>query len=94
MIIGSDTLPGLWQSIWLKNVIPQTNVKLSANDSQLLTALGLPPEQGENLDILLALYNKTDDVFSVQVSKPRKYILEQIEFLLQNSAKKPHGGIY
>ncbi|CAI8015392.1 hypothetical protein GBAR_LOCUS9530 [Geodia barretti] len=83
-----------------KDVIPLKKAKLSENDSQVLTTLGLPPDKWNNLDALLALYNKTElyDVFSVQVSNPgmelsRKYVLGQIEFLLQNSAKKPHGAV-
>ena len=100
MIIGSNKLPGMWQSLWSKkDVIPLKKAKLSENDSQVLTTLGLPPDEWNNLDALLALYNKTElyDVFSFQVSNPgmelsRKYILGQIEFLLQNSAKKTHGG--
>ena len=100
MIIGSTTLPGVWQLLWpKKDVIPLKKAKLSENDSQVLTALGLPPDKWNNLDALLALYNKAElyDVLSFQVSNPgmelsRKYILGQIEFLLQNSAKKTHGS--
>ena len=100
MIIGSNTLPGMWQLLWSKkDVIPLKKAKLSENDSQVLTTLGLPPDKWNNLNALLALYNKTElyDVFSVQVSNPgmelsHKYVLGQIEFLLQNSAKKTHGG--
>ena len=100
MIIGSNTLPGGRLSFWSKkDVIPPEKVNLSVNDSQVLTMLGLPPDKWNNLNALLALYNKAElyDVFSVQVSNPgmelsRKYVLGQIEFLLQNSAKKTHGG--
>ena len=79
--------------------MPQSPADLSDEDRQVLTRLGLPPDKWDNLNALLALYNKAEnsDVFSVQVSKPgmelsRSYILEQIEFLLKNSAKKHEGG--
>ena len=61
----------------------------------MLTELGLPPDKWDNLNVLLAVYNRAEpyDVFSVQVSKPGmelscSYVLEQIEDLLMNSAKK------
>ena len=82
-----------------ESVVPQSPADLSDDDHKVLKELGLPPEKWDNLNICLALYNKTDnyDVFSVQVSRPgmelsRSYILEQIQFLLENSAKKTHGG--
>ena len=47
------------------------------------------------------MYNRAEhyDVFSVQVSKPgmelsRSYVLEQVEYLLLNSAKKEGGMSY
>ena len=83
MIIGSI---GLSFEIPL---VPQSAAELSYDDQRMLTELGLPPDQWNNLHVLLALYNKTEncEVFSVQVSRPgmelsRSYILEQIEFLL------------
>ena len=72
----------------------------SGNDRQVLTELGLPSDNWDNLNVLLAMYNRAEpyDVFSVQVSKPgmelsRSYVLEQIEYLLMNSAKKEGGKI-
>ena len=80
-------------------MIPQSPADLSDEDQQVLEGLGLPPDLWDNLNALLALYNKTEncDAFSVQVSKPgmelsRSYILEQIEFLLKNSQNKTGGG--
>ena len=80
-------------------MIPQSPADLSDEDQQVLEGLGLPPDQWDNLNALLALYSKTEnyDVFSVQVSKPgmelsRSYMLEQIEFLLKNSKNKTGGG--
>ena len=82
-----------------QSVVPQSPADLSDDDRQVLTGLGLPQDKWDNVNALLALYNKAEnnDVFSVQVSKPgmelsRSYILEQIEFLLKNSAKKHEGG--
>ena len=79
-------------------VVPQSPADLSDDDRQVLTELGLPPDKWDNLNALLAVYNKTEayDVFSVQVSKPgmelsRSYVLEQIEYLLINSANKEGG---
>ena len=79
--------------------VPQSPPDLSDDDRQVLTELGLPSYQWDNLNALLAMYNKTEyyDVFSVQVSKPgmelsRSYILEQIEFLLKDSKNKTGGG--
>ena len=64
----------------------------------MLTELGLPPDKWDNLNVLLAMYNRAElcDVFSVQVSKPgmelsRSYVLEQVEYLLMNSVKKEEG---
>ena len=81
-------------------VVPQTPIDLSGDDRQVLSGLGLPREKWDNLNALLALYNRTDlyEVFSVQVSKPgmelsRSYVLEQIEFLLKHSVKKDGGGM-
>ena len=55
----------------------------------------MPPDKRDNLNVLLAMYNRAElyDVFSVQVSKPgmelsRSYVLEQVEHLLMNSPKK------
>ena len=82
-----------------KSVVPQSPADLSDDDCRVLTELGLPPDKWDNLNALLAVYNKTKayDVFSVQVSKPgmelsRSYVLEQIEYLLINSANKEGGG--
>ena len=76
-------------------IVPQTPAVLSDDDRQVLTELGLPPDKWDNLNVLLAIYNRAEpyDVFSVQVSKPRmepsrSYVLEQVEYLLMNSAKK------
>ena len=100
MIIGSVTPPP--STGWIFNtpsqdVVPQIPANLS-EDLKIPKGLGLPPEKWNNLNVLLARYNKTKyyDVFSVQVSRPgmelsRSYILEQIEFLLINSAKKTRG---
>ena len=114
MIIGSiisppppppPTTSTIW-NIFKKNIpapVPKVGVSqsppdLSDNDRQVLTDLGLPSYQWDNLNALLAMYNKTEycDVFSVQVSKPgmelsRSYILEQIESLLKDS-KNMTGG--
>ena len=86
MIIGSTTGKTLHP-----DVVPQTPTDLSDDDRQVLTELGLPPDQWDNLNALWALYNKTKwVVLSVQVSRPemelrRVYVLEQIEFLLKNT---------
>ena len=113
MIIGSTLPPpsppqphtGILSAFFKKDVvipevgIPQSPADLSDEDHQVLEGLGLPPDQWDNLNALLALYKKAEnyDVFSVQVSKPgmelsRSYILEQIEFLLKNSKNKTGGG--
>ena len=82
-----------------KSVVPQSPADLSDDDRQRLSELGLPPDKWDNLNALLAMYNKTEayDVFSVQISKPGmelscSYVLEQIEFLLMNSVNKECGG--
>ena len=86
MIIGSTTGKTLHP-----DVVPQTPADLSDGDRQVLTELGLPPDQWDNLNALWALYNKTKwVVLSVQISRPemelrRVYVLEQIEFLLNNT---------
>ena len=86
MIIGSTTGKTLHP-----DVVPQTLADLSDGDRQVLTELGLPPDQWDNLNALWALYNKTKNgVLSVQVSRPGMelrsvYVLEQIEFLLKNT---------
>ena len=84
-----------------ESVVPQSPADLSDEDCQKLTELGLPPDKWDNLHALLAMYTSTEvyDVFSVQVSKPgmelsRKYVLEQIEFLLMNSVNKEGGERY
>ena len=81
-----------------ESVVPQSPADLSDDDHQLLKEFGLPQEKWNNLNALMALYKKTEncEVFSVQVSRPgmeqsRSYILEQIEFVLENSAKKDGG---
>ena len=81
-----------------ESVVPQSPAVLSGDDHQVLTELGLPPDKRDNLNVLLAMYNRVEryDVFSVQVSKPgmelsRSYVLEQVEHLLMNSAKKDGG---
>ena len=80
------------------SVVPQSPAVLSGDDRQVLTELGLPPDKWDNLNVLLTMYKKDKecDVFSVQVSKPgmelsRSYVLEQVEHLLMNSAKKEGG---
>ena len=90
---------GSVSSLSNESVIAQSPPDLSDDDRQILTDLGLPPDKWDNLNALLAMYNKTEyyDMFSVQVSKPgmelsRSYILEQIEFLLKNSTNKTGGG--
>ena len=82
-----------------ESVVPQSPADLSDDDRQMLSGLGLPPDKWDNLNALLAVYRKTesDDVFSVQVSKPgmelgRSYVLQQIEFLLMTSINKKGGG--
>ena len=100
MIIGSNIpppSPGVLQEP--QPTLPLAPANPSDEDRQVLTELGLPPDQWNNLNALMALYNKAEhyDVFSVQVSKPgmelsRSYLLEQIEFLLKNSTKKTAGG--
>ena len=84
-----------------QSVVPQSPADLSDEDQQKLTELGLPPEKWDNLHARLAMYTSTKvyDVFSAQVSKPgmelsRKYVLEQIEFLLMNSLNKENGKRY
>ena len=79
-------------------VVPQSPAVLSGDDRQVLAKLGLPPDNKDNLNVLLTMYNRAEhyDVFSVQVSKPgmelsRSYVLEQVEYLLMNSAKKDGG---
>ena len=81
-----------------KSVVPQSPADLSDEDRQKLTELDLPPDKWDNLHARLAIYRRSEvyDVFSVQVSKPgmelsRKYVLEQIEFLLMNSVNKEGG---
>ena len=81
-----------------KLVVPQSPAVLSGVDCQVLTAFGLSPDKWDNLNVLLTMYNRVEasDVFSIQVSKPgmvlsRSYILEQVEHLLMNSAKKEGG---
>ena len=53
MIIGSTTGKTLHP-----DVVPQTPADLSDGDRQVLTELGLPPDQWDNLNALLVLYNK------------------------------------
>ena len=86
MIIGSTTGKTLHP-----DVVPQTPTDISDDDRQVLTELGLPPDQWDNLNALWTLYNKTKwVVLPVQVSRPgmelrRVYVLEQIEFILKNT---------
>ena len=79
-------------------MVQQSPATLSDDDRQVLTELGLPPDKWDNLNVLLAMYNRAEpyDVFSVQVSKPgvelsRSYVLEQIKYLLINSVQKEGG---
>ena len=81
-----------------ESVVPQSPAVLSGDDRQVLIELGLPPDKWNNLNVLLTMYNRAElcDVFSVQVGKPgmelsRSYVLEQVEHLLLNSAKKEGG---
>ena len=76
-------------------MVPQSAAELSRDDQHMLTELGLLPDQWNNLNALLAFYNKTEDceVSSVQVSRPGmelsgSYILEHIEFLLKNTKQR------
>ena len=101
MIIGSNTTSA---ETWLSSImskkaaIPLKKANLSVNDKEVLATLGLSPGQWNNLNVLLALYNKTGkyDVFSFRDSNlgelSCKNILEEIERLLQNSTKMTHGG--
>ena len=77
------------------DIVPQSPAVLSEDNRQMLA---LPPEKWDTLNVLLATYNQSHiyDVFSVQVSRPGmelscSYVLEQIEYLLMNSAKKNAG---
>ena len=79
-------------------IVPQSPAVLSDDDRKVLEKLGLPPGKWDTLHVLLATYNQSHiyDVFSVQTSRPRmelsrSYVLEQIEYLLVNSAKKSAG---
>ena len=107
LIIGSTLPPAQTQSLYSFSesisleVVPQSPANLSADDREMLSGLDLPPDKWDNLNALLAVYKRTEnyDVFSVQVSKPgmelsRNYVLQQIEFLLMNSANKESGKIY
>ena len=82
-----------------QSVVPQSPADLSDEDRQKLMELDLSPDKWDNLHALQTMYYrcKEYDVFSVQVSKrgmelSRKYVLEQIEFLLMNSVNKEGGG--
>ena len=97
MILGSVIPPPSFGWIFRAPslVLSQTPAKLSVDDHRILTELGLPREQRDNLNALLALYNKTENynLFSVQVSRPgmelsRSYILEQIKYILMHSRRK------
>ena len=84
-----------------ESVVPQSPADLSDEDRQKLMKLDLPPDKWDNLHARLAMYTSTEvyDVFSVQVNKPgvelsRKYVLEQIEFLLMTSVNKESGERY
>ena len=92
MVVGSILPPP-------SSAVPQTPTDLSDDDRRVLSELDLPQDKWNNLDALLAIYNKTEnyDVYSVNISKPgmelsRNYILEHIEFLLKNSTNKTGGG--
>ena len=101
MIIRSiSQQPSAWylSSLFNLEVVPQSRAVLSGDDRQVLAELGLHSQTWDNLNVLLAMYNRTEhyDVFSVQVSKPgmelsRSYVLEQVKHLLLNSAKKDGG---
>ena len=82
-------------------MVPQSPADLSNDDREMLSGLGLPLDKWDNLNVLLAVYGRTEnyDVFSVQVSKPgmelsRNYVLQQIEFLLMTSLNKKGGEIF
>ena len=84
----------------LESVVPQS-VCLFGDNGRVITELVMPPDKWDNLNVLLAMYNRAElyDVFSVQVSKPgmelsRSYVLEQVEYLLMNSVKKEGGKSY
>ena len=68
-------------------------VDLSNSDRQVLSKLGLPQEQSDNLNTLVALYNRTEyDLVAVEISKPGmeldcSYILEQIKSLFKTSKR-------
>ena len=92
MIICSNQVPAPSEEI----ITPLTPANLSEDDRQVLSDLGLPQDKWDNLNALLALYDKTEyyDVFSVQpgMELSCSYILEQIKFFLRNSTKKAGGG--
>ena len=73
------------------DVIPQAPANMSDNDRQVLTELGIPRDQWNNHDAIVALHNRTAaGVVSVLVSKSgeelsRSHVLEQVEFLLKNA---------
>ena len=86
MVIGSTTLPtGSMES----SVVPQSPAQLSDGDRKILTDAGIPPNKWNNLNALWALYNRFADG-TLLVSRPgmelsRGFILQQIEFVLQNA---------
>ena len=77
-----------------KEVVPQAPANLSKDDLQVLANLSLPSGQWNNVDALLALYNKTEyDLLSVQISRPKmelncSYVLEQIELFFKKTSKE------
>ena len=84
MIIGSITPPPKYR----QDILAQTQSSLSKEDRKVLRDLGVS-DQADNLQALLALYNKPSKyrVALVQVSRPgmelsRSHILQQIEFFL------------
>ena len=87
MIIGSITPPPKY---WIQrqDVLAQIPSSLFKEDFEVLRDLGVS-DQADNLQALLAFYNKpsTYRVASVQVSRPgmelsRSHVLQQIEFFL------------
>ena len=86
MIIGSI--------VPTEGAVPQAPADLSDSDIQVLVGLDLVPDQWNTTNVLLALYNKTDnyDIQAVEISRPgmelsRSYMLEQIKSFFKNSSK-------
>ena len=93
LIISQD------ETIQGENIVPRRQVELTSDDKRELERLDLPPDQWQDdASIMAARISKDSEYFMTEVIKSRpgepltaKYVLKQIEILMNNTQKE--GGI-